>query len=165
MTEHSSKTRPSAFKDNIPLIEGQVKEFCFLYKEKYNIEILKGKYVKNALVNTIKHYISFLKEFDFALESVDFYRTYAWFGYFLACEFGAKDTSFRALNVALWRILKELEQQVGYEFYRDQDKKEIIRLLQNELSSKSDLGVGKNGLYIMGKFASLIPKNLKQQLV
>ena len=162
MTEHSSKTRPSAFKDNIPLIEGQVKEFCILYKEKYNIEILKGKYVKNALVNTIKHYISFLKEFDFALESVDFYRTYAWFGYFLACEFGAKDTSFRALNVALWRILKELEQQVGHEFYRDQDKKEIIRLLQNELSSKSDLGVGKNGLYIMGKFASLILKNLKQ---
>lgn len=110
MIQHSSKTRLIAFKDNIPLIEGQVKEFCFLYKEKYNIEILKGKYVKNALANTIKHYISFLKEFDFALESVDFYRTYAWFGYFLACEFGSTDTSYRALNVAFWRILKKLEQ-------------------------------------------------------
>lgn len=163
MIQHSSKTRLIAFKDNIPLIEGQVKEFCFLYKEKYNIEILKGKYVKNALANTIKHYISFLKEFDFALESVDFYRTYAWFGYFLACEFGSTDTSYRALNVAFWRILKELEQQMGYKFCREQDKKEIIRLLQNELSSKSDLGVGKNGLYIMGKFASLIV-NQKQKL-
>lgn len=59
MTKHSNKTRLIAFNDNIPLIEGQVKEFCFLYKEKYNVEILKGKYVKNALANTIKHYVSF----------------------------------------------------------------------------------------------------------
>lgn len=152
--------RKEVFRENIPLIQGQVKEFCTLYKAKYQFEIIKGKYVKNALVNTIKHYISFLKEFDFALESVDFYRTYAWFGYFLACEFGAKDSSHRALNVAFWRILKELESQAKCEFCREQDKKEIIRLLQNELSSKSDLGVGKNGLYIMGKFASLILKKL-----
>lgn len=159
MSNLSEKTRKEVFEENIPLIQGQVKEFCALYKAKYKFEIVKGKYVKNALVNTIKHYISFLKEFDFILESVDFYRTYAWFGYFLACEFGAKDTSYRALNTAFWRILKELEVQASCEFCEERDKKEIIRLLQNELSSKSDLGVGKNGLYIMGKFASLIVKN------
>lgn len=156
------KYRKEVFRENIPLIQGQVKEFCTLYKAKYQFEIIKGKYVKNALVNTINHYISFLKEFDFALESVDFYRTYAWFGYFLACEFGAKDSSYRALNVAFWRILKELESQAKCEFCREQDKKEIIRFLQNELKpSKSDLGVGKNGLYIMGKFASLVLKKSK----
>ncbi|OCR08013.1 hypothetical protein [Helicobacter pullorum] len=153
----SSKSKKEIFlkQDNIELIQEQIKEFCELYKEKYQIQLIKGKYVKEALIKTIRHYNSFLKEFSFVLESVDFYRTYAWFGYFLALEFSHKDSRFRALNVTCFRIFKEIETTKGF-YCNDDIKKEVLKFLQYELQEKESLGIGKNGLYILGKLASTI---------
>ncbi|EAI9678583.1 hypothetical protein PW919_000273 [Campylobacter coli] len=150
-------TKKDAFltKENIDLIVQQIKEFCELHKEKYKTSYIKGKYVKDALIKTIRHYNSFLKEFNFILETVDFYRTYAWFGYFLALEFPYYQTRFKIARTAIFRIIKELEEKKGIVF-TDVTKIEIIKFLQYELEGKGELGVGKNGLYLLGRIVSTL---------
>lgn len=141
--------------ENIKLIEMQAKELCKFYKAKYNFDIVRGKYVKNALIKTFRHYNKYLKEFDCKITSVDFYKVYSWLGYFLAEELHSKDMRYGVLRTAFWRLCKELERN-GQKFDNRECIKKILQLIQNELDANSDFGIGKNGLYMLMKVASLV---------
>lgn len=136
--------------ENVKIIEAQVKEICKFYKEKYKVELVKGKYVKNALVKTIRHYLAYLKEFDCKLTSVDFYKTYTWFSYSLAEELHSKDMRYRVLTVAIFQISWQLKRNKGINMNNDILKK-ILKLVQNELDGNKDVGMGKNGFYMVMK--------------
>lgn len=109
MIKDFSRKKVFLNEDNINLLQAQLYELCFFYKKKYKAELIKGKYAKNALIKTIRHYTAYLKEFDCKITSLDFYKSYAWLGYFMAEELQSKDMQFKMLHVTIWRLQKELE--------------------------------------------------------
>lgn len=149
-----SDSRKSQFltDENIKLIQAQVSEICLFYKQKYKFDIVKGKYVKNALIKTIRHYTAYLKAFDCKVSSVDFYKIYSWFPYFLSEELHTKDLQYGVLKVALWRMCEEIG--CNTPAFNDYLEK-LIALIQNELDKNADFGIGKNGLYMCVKLASI----------
>lgn len=159
MTNNSegAETRKSRFLDseNVRLISVQAQEICKFYRQKYKIDLVKGKYVKNALIKTIRHYIAYLKEFDCRVTSVDFYKVYAWFSYFLAEELHSKDMQNGVLKVAVWIMCYTLKLN-GRVITDIEMIEKILRLVQNELGDRSKFGIGKNGLYMIMKIVSIV---------
>ena len=145
--------------DNVDLLRCQLQEICFFYKKKYNAELIKGRYAKNALIKTIRHYTKYLREFDCKVTSLDFYKSYAWLGYFMAEELNSQDMQYKMLYVAVWRLQKELENHGKNMDKCDKLFNKLLMLLQNEISQKGEFGVGKNGLYMIVKFVSLVDFN------
>ena len=90
-TDSESRKEVFLSLDNRDLLEAQICEICRFYKKKYKVELIKGKYVKNAIIKTTRYYRQYLKEFDCKVTSLDFYKTYAWLGYFMAEELHSKD--------------------------------------------------------------------------
>lgn len=156
-----SKSRKEAFLDlnNRDLLKAQIHEICLFYKKKYKVELIKGKYVKNAIIKTVRYYRQYLKEFDCKVTSLDFYKTYAWLGYFMAEELRSKDMQYKMMNVVVWRLIKQLEGDNKNVKKCDDFFTKLLSLLRNELSQQGEFGIGKNGLYMIMKIASLIDCN------
>ncbi|TLD97647.1 hypothetical protein LS71_002595 [Helicobacter jaachi] len=148
-----SKSRKEQFlsQENVKLLEAQICEICEFYKGKYGASIVSGKYVKNALIETIRYYIRYLKEFDCRVSSLDFYKTYTWLGYFLAEQLKSQDMRYRVLCVVVWRC----EQEFKNHFEHNEFLHKMLKLLQNELDGNSEFGIGKNGFYMIMKAISL----------
>lgn len=162
MIDSKGESRKEAFSNlsNKSLLKAQIAEICLFYKEKYKVELIKGKYAKNAIIKTVRHYKQYLKEFDCKVTSLDFYKTYVWLGYFMAQELHSKDMQYKMMNVVVWRLMKQLENDNKNLGKCNDFFNKLLRLLQNELSKeRMEFGVGKNGLYMIMKIASLIDCN------
>ncbi len=158
-TDSESRKEVFLSLDNRDLLEAQICEICRFYKKKYKVELIKGKYVKNAIIKTTRYYRQYLKEFDCKVTSLDFYKTYAWLGYFMAEELHSKDMQYKMMNVVVWRLIKQLENDGKNIKACDDFFAKLLSLLQNELSKRGEFGIGKNGLYMIMKIASLIDCN------
>ena len=139
--------------ENINIISAMALELCAFYKEKYAHNFASGKYVRNALTKTMRYYADYLRKFDCKVTTVDFYKVYSWLGFFLAQELSSQDLRYRILRVAVWIMFDRLG--IKEDMFDSYCVKKILSMLQNEIDSNSDFGIGKNGLYMIMKFASI----------
>lgn len=77
----------------------------------------------------------------------------------MAEELHSKDMQYKMMNVVVWRLIKQLENDNKNVKRCDDFFTKLLILLQNELSNKGQFGIGKNGLYMIMKIASLIDCN------
>lgn len=140
---------------NQELIEGYTKAFLKHYNEKYLTD-LNHEFIKAAYTDTLNQYKRYLKEMNNHLNTIDFYKWNAWFGYFLAMKLNGKKMQYRALDTTLWLFFrKDNSIKVPNEI-----EAELKALLKNQLDDNDTLGIGKNGLYMIGKIAnSITPSN------
>lgn len=147
-------------------------DLCKLGK-KYGINI-PIDYIRECTDDIIIFYDRYLKAFQYKDEvtTIDYFKVASWCCIFM----GTKIYNFNKTNSCFnvnWKrfvvicILDMLEtlKDMGYTLKDNSYKSKIAKMVVKEIEGESDFGIGKNGLYIIMKFASLVDLEEKSVLV
>ncbi|MCT7553817.1 hypothetical protein [Aliarcobacter butzleri] len=126
-----------------------------LSNETYEIELTKAAR-ENIVENVLSHYHDHITAYDVTVSGSDPYKFLAWAGVFIYEELlkTDKEVAIKFLGssvVALNRMIKETKG----EFLPDWYIRKAIKMVLNEYNGKVKLGLGRNGLYMAFKGASL----------
>lgn len=152
--------------DNEKLITEIITEIYQLCKKK-NINI-PNEYMQDCIDDMLSFYEQYLSTLKSIFLDIDFYKIVSWFAVFMATRIYnfnlqkrlEKNTNWcNLISLCVWYMLDQLEREGrivpnGYH-------KKIVFMVVNEIKQQQDFGIGKNGLYMLMKFASIIEVNDK----
>ncbi|RDU51957.1 hypothetical protein CQA49_08955 [Helicobacter sp. MIT 00-7814] len=145
---------------NKDIITEAIYEF-YIICEKKGVKI-PDDFMKECLENTIVFYERYLFEMESKFVGVDFYKIISWFSVFVSTKMFAffeekklhniNSNWIKLIAISVWYMFERLEKE-GKKLPKEYNKK-ITHMVKNEISSKPDFGLGKNGLYMLMKIAS-----------
>lgn len=121
------------------------------------------EYRKDIVVEMLKFYINILKKKKQKLLSFDFYKVLSWYSILLATRLRTlaknkhtkSDNWVKVLECAVQRMLENVKDECGREIPENEPKK-IITMVAYEIADKGNLGIGKNGLYMLMRILTLV---------
>ncbi|NOQ30306.1 MAG: hypothetical protein GQ570_04190 [Helicobacteraceae bacterium] len=133
-------------------ISALVNQLCELAFHSYSIGI--PKQVRKILIEkSLNHYSNHVNEFNVTVNGLDPYKFLAWSGielYAMVNDEVLGDMILNCTIISLRRALEEDGKQVTFGFI-----KKLKKMIKKEFMGESDLGLGKNGLYVAFRMASL----------
>lgn len=135
-----------------------------LYKlaKQHNINIPQN-YMDECIEDIMVFYEQYLEHFNSKFCSIDFYKIASWFCVIMATKIykfnKAKKLEHnknwqKLIIIYVWYILGTLEDE-GYVLKEPSYREKIMKMVVMEIKGKSDFGIGKNGLYMLVKMASI----------
>lgn len=155
-------------KENIDDVTSIVYELYELAK-KYDISIPRD-YMRECIEDIMVFYEQYLKCFNSKFCSIDFYKIASWFCVIMATKIYSFNKAKKLEHNKNWQtlviiyvqyILGTLENE-GYVLKEPSYREKIMKMVIMEIKGKSDFGIGKNGLYMLVKMASIYSFQKKQ---
>ncbi|HCD73254.1 MAG TPA: hypothetical protein DEQ48_03390 [Helicobacter sp.] len=135
-----------------------------LYKlaKQHSINIPQN-YMDECIEDIMVFYEQYLKCFNSKFCSIDFYKIASWFCVIMATKIYSFNKAKKLEHNKNWQkliiiyvqyILGTLEDE-GYVLKEPSYREKIMKMVIMEIKGKSDFGIGKNGLYMLVKMASI----------
>lgn len=132
--------------------------------------IIPDDYRTEGIENIIVFYEKYLDTHKQKLVAFDYYKIISWYAVSIAQKmfnfFKDKniqnDNWFKVIMLAIWRMIEELEECENRTISKNYMKK-IIAMVACEIKNETDLGIGKNGLYMIMLIARIVQINTNSQ--
>ncbi len=130
--------------------------------KKHNISIPQN-YMCECIDDIMVFYEQYLKYFNSRFCSIDFYKIASWFCVIMATKIykfnKAKklehNKNWQTLVIIYVQYILETLKDEGYILKEPSYREKIMKMVVMEIKGKSDFGIGKNGLYMLVKMASI----------
>ena len=140
---------------NFDHVAGMINHISDISKEGYGLELTKEA-KEDIVENVLSHYYDHIIEYDVSVSGSDPYKLLSWAGVYIyeSLYKSDREIAIKFLSstiVALNRSLKLTNKELP-EWYLTKTLKMVV----NEFDNDNHLGLGKNGLYMAFKGASLV---------
>ena len=140
---------------NFDHIAGMINHISDIAKESYCIQLTKEA-KKSIVKDVLSHYYDHVMAYDVSVTGSDPFKFLSWAGINIYTNLYKSDreVAIKFLSSAIAALNRSLV-LTGKEF-PDWYLKKIIKMVINEFDKDEELGLGKNGLYLTFKGASLV---------
>ena len=120
-------------------------------------------YMRECIEDIMVFYEQYLKHFNSKFCSIGFYKIASWFCVIMATKIYKFNKDKKLEHNKNWKILVIIYVQYilgtledeGYVLKEPSYREKIMKMVVMEIKGKSDFGIGKNGLYMLVKMASI----------
>lgn len=131
----------------------------------HNINIPQD-YIKESIEEIVVFYEKYLICFESRFCNIDFYKIACWFCVIMATKMynfykskNLENKNWIALIIIYIKYLFIRLRKDGYILKEKNYDIKIMKMVVLEIKGKNDFGIGKNGLYMLFKIATLIDKS------